>query len=97
MAYLWIRIGFLVVASIGLLFAITSYPFAVQSTLVNFIGLEIVVLAVIVVKIVLNSNRDEIISRVSNTTPGRFSLDSPLLTNLAAYIVPLLGARCDFI
>jgi hypothetical protein len=36
-------------------------------------------------------NRDELVSRISRTTPGKFSLDSGFLASFFTYIVPAVG------
>ena len=45
----------------------------------------------VVIQIVLGVNREELISRIANTQPNRFKLDSHLMSSLIGYIVPLVG------
>ncbi len=83
---------FLVIGSISLLLAVTSYPFDHQGFLMTTLVLLILFVAAVIGSVLLGVNRDELISRVSDTTPGRFKFDSHLVTSLLTMIVPLLGA-----
>jgi hypothetical protein len=90
MAQIWQRIGCLVLTVLALLLAVNSYPFGFQDRLFFGLCLLIAYLAVIIVRIVLGINREELISRLANTPQG-FKFDTPLLSNLLTYIVPLVG------
>lgn len=92
MAQVWTLVGSLVVGSVALLFAISSYPFAFQERLLLGMGLLIGALAVMILAIVVGFNRDEMISRLSNTEPNRLKFDRQLMGSLFAYLIPLLGA-----
>ena len=83
---------FLVIGSISLLLAVTSYPFDHQGFLMTVLVCLILLVAAIIGSVLLGVNRDELISRVSNTTPGRFKFDSHLITSLLTIIAPLIGA-----
>ncbi len=83
---------FLVIGSISLLLAVTSYPFDHQGFLMTMLVLLILFVAATIGSVLLGVNRDELISRVSDTTPGRFKFDGQLVTSLMTMIVPLLGA-----
>ena len=87
---------FLVIGSIALLLAVTSYPFDHQGFLMTMMVLLIVFVAAVIGSVLLGINRDELISRVSDTTPGRFKFDSHLATSLLTMIVPLVGALWRF-
>src|SRR5262249_23440240 len=91
-AQIWVSIGFLVLASLSLLIAVTSYPFRLQSHMLNGLGILIVLVAAIVGWIVFALNRDELISRVANKAPNKVQINRQLLANVFTYIVPLLGA-----
>ena len=41
-------------------------------------------------------NRNEVVSRISNTTPNRVDFDGRLISNLLTYIVPLVGVLAAF-
>jgi hypothetical protein len=91
MARIWTLIGFLVTASIALLFAITSYPFPEQPRAMALMGMAIAALMIVVLRVVMGSNRDEVISRIGDTQPGKVSWDASLFSSLGAYVVPLVG------
>jgi hypothetical protein len=88
---IWTIIGFLVIASISLTFAVTSYPFPMQGTLFSGLQILAVLIAIVTLLILVGTNRDEIISRVTNKTPNKLSFDGALTSGLFAYILPLLG------
>jgi hypothetical protein len=88
---IWSLIGFLVASVLLLLFATTSYPFPEQPRLMTVLGLAIVGLVVMVVRVVIGTNRDQVISRVNDTTPGKISWDPTLFSHLGTFVVPLLG------
>ena len=48
--------------------------------------------ALIVSNVLIGVNRDELISRVSDTAPGRISLDSGFINLCLTTIAPLIGA-----
>jgi hypothetical protein len=92
LAQVWTLIGFLVVGSLALLFAISSYPFTFQEHLLHGMGFLISVLVLMILVIVVGFNRDEMISRLSSTAPNRLKFDQNLVGGLLTYIVPLVGA-----
>lgn len=74
-----------------LLVAATSYPFHPEKLLlIGLIGLSGASMAGIVY-VLVEMNRDEVVSRVTRTTPGKFSLDSGFLGSFLTYIVPVAG------
>ena len=87
----WTLIGSLVVSSLALLFAITSYPFPEQDRVMTVLGLAIAGLLVLIVRVVIGINRDEVISRVGDTPPGQITWDSALFGHLGAFVIPLIG------
>ena len=74
-----------------LLFALTDYHFEPESlVMLSGAGLVATVVSVVVWGLV-QINKNEIVSRVTRTTPGRFSLDSgPLMMNAIRLAGPLL-------
>jgi hypothetical protein len=96
LAQIWILIGFLVLGSVSLLLAISSYPYPHQHRMMFGLGLLVAFLAVTIFRIVLGINREELISRISNTIPNRLKLDGQLMTNILTYVVPLVGALAAF-
>jgi len=74
-----------------LLLAATSYPFHPEKLLlIGLIALSGAGMAS-VLYVLIEMNRDEVVSRVTKTTPGRFSLDSGFLGSFFTYIVPAAG------
>jgi hypothetical protein len=80
-----------IVTSTLLLLAATSYPFHPEKLmLVGLIALSAAGMAGIVYLLV-DMNRDEVVSRVTRTTPGKLSLDSGLIGSFFTYVVPAAG------
>jgi len=91
-AYLWSLIEFLVIGGLALLLSITSYPFEPQGILLTTMGLTIAVLMFVIASIVIQMNRNELVSRIQKTPPHKISLDRPFLGAVFTYILPLLFA-----
>jgi hypothetical protein len=83
---------FLVLGSLSLLLAVTSYPFDHQSWLTTMMICLIVFIGVVVGSVLVGANRDELISRVSDTKPGSLNFDSNFVGSLLTIIGPLVGA-----
>ena len=83
---------FIVIGSLCLLLAAMSYPFDHQGWLTVMMGCLIAFVGVVVTTILVGINRDELISRVSDTTPGRITFNSNFVTSLVTMLGPLLGA-----
>lgn len=80
-----------VVTSSVLLLAATSYPFHPEKLLlIGLIGLSGAGMAGILY-VLIEMNRDEVVSRVTRTTPGKFSFDGGFLGSVLTYIVPVAG------
>jgi hypothetical protein len=81
----------MLVCSVLLLLAATSYPFQpvrlILYTMLGLIGAVVIGIVYVLVAV----NRDELVSRISGTTPNRFSLDSGFLNSIVTYILPALG------
>jgi hypothetical protein len=80
-----------VTASASLLLAVTAYQFEPERflmyTAVGFAGAVICLL----VWILYSMNRNELVSRVTRTTPDKFQLDAAFVQNLAVFVLPLLA------
>jgi hypothetical protein len=83
---------FVILGSLSLLLAAASYPFDHQGWVMMTMVLLIAFVAGSVVAVLVGVYRDELISRVSDTTPGKLSFDSGFVSSLATMVVPLLGA-----
>jgi hypothetical protein len=74
-----------------LLMAATSYPFHPERLLL----LGLITLSaggiVGVLYLLIEMNRDEVVSRVTKSIPGKFSLDSGFVGSFFTYIVPTVG------
>ena len=80
-----------VVTSSVLLMAATCYPFHPEKLLlIGLIALSGAGMASVVF-VLIAMNRDEVVSRVTRTTPGKFSLDSGFVGSFFTYIVPVAG------
>jgi hypothetical protein len=90
MAQIWQRIGCLVLAVLALLLAVSSYPFGFQDRMMFGLFLLVLYLVLVIVRIILGINREELLKRIAST-PGGLSLNTPLLSSLLTYIVPLVG------
>jgi hypothetical protein len=55
------------------------------------IGFVIAALVVMILRVALGSSRNEVISKITGTVPGRITWDSTLTSSIAAYVVPLVG------
>jgi hypothetical protein len=80
-----------IVTSSLLLLAATSYPFHPEKLLL--VGLIVLSGAGMasVLYVLIDMNRDEVVSRVTRTTPGKFSLDGGFVGSFFTYIVPVAG------
>jgi hypothetical protein len=83
---------FLVLGSISLLLAVSSYPFDQQGWLMTMTMSLIVFVATVVGRVLVGVNVDELLSRVSDTAPGRLSLDSGFISMIMSTLVPLGAA-----
>ena len=74
-----------------LLLAATSYPFHPERLLlVALMGLSAAGIGS-VVYVLFDMNRDEIVSRIFKTAPGKFSFDSGVIGSFFTYVVPAVG------
>ena len=91
LARIWTIVGSLALASVALLLAVTSYPFPEQPRAMTLVGIVIAALVVLILRIVVGTNRDEALSLLADNTPGRVSWNTSLFGNLATYVFPLVG------
>jgi hypothetical protein len=82
----------LTVCLLLLLFATNSYPFVMERSLVAFVWLFSAVAIVITIVIIVGLNRNEALSTLSGTEPGRLTIDQSLISSLVVHVVlPLVG------
>jgi hypothetical protein len=74
-----------------LLLSATSYTFRPERLLlVCLLGLSIAGIAS-VIWVMFEMNKDEVVSRILKTTPGKLSLDSGFVGSFLTYVVPTVG------
>jgi hypothetical protein len=83
---------FLVLATLSLILATMSYPFDHQGLLMTATTIVLACVAWVVATVLIGANRDELMSRVSDKTPGRVSFNFDFVSSLLTFLVPLLGA-----
>jgi hypothetical protein len=90
MALIWRRISGLVVAVLALLLAVDSYPFGFQDRMIFGLFLLAAYLVLVIIRIIVGVGREELIRRIATTAEG-FKINTPLISSLLTYIVPLVG------
>jgi hypothetical protein len=82
---------YLAVAPILLLMASSCYPFQPQRFLQVCLWTILLAVAACVVVVYVRMERDELLSRISGTSPNKVEFDRTFLTNILAFIIPLVG------
>jgi hypothetical protein len=82
---------FLTIGMLLLLLAVNSYPFQPQRLLMMFLWTLILSMMGGVVVVLVQMNRDELLCRISGSTPNRFTLDRTFIFSVVKYIVPLVA------
>jgi hypothetical protein len=80
----------LTICALLLLMCVTSYPFQPQALLLMFTMAMAGTVVVGIVVLLVQTDRDELISRVAKTTPHRLNLDWEFIKTAAAYVLPVL-------
>lgn len=81
----------LTISSPLLLMAAASYPFQPERPLIYaLIGLLLAVVAGILY-VLYDINRNELVSRITKTTPNKFTPDRNFLSSVGMYVLPILG------
>ncbi len=83
---------FLVLGTLLLLLAITSYPFDHGGWLMTIMVMLMIFVAWVAGVVLIGTNRDELISRVSDTAPGRLTFESNFVASILTTIGPIVGA-----
>jgi hypothetical protein len=81
----------LTLGSLLLVLSATVYPFPAQHLLLLFLTVLAGGIAVFILSFLIQLNRDELISRITRSTPNRFTPDLTFLHGTAAYILPILA------
>jgi hypothetical protein len=82
---------FLALAPLLMLFAVSSYPFQPQRMWLLLAAGLVGIVTVVLVRIVIQMERDELLSRISGTTPDQLNFHWPFFSRVLLYAVPLLG------
>ena len=76
--------------SVMLLTAVTAYQFQPER-LMMYAGVGLAgTVAGLILWVLFRINRNELVSRVCRSTPGRFSLDSAFVQNVLWFVLPLV-------
>lgn len=81
----------MVVSASLLVLAATSYPFHPEGFLLFFLLALLGAIVVSIVYVLVQINRDELISRISKTTPNRFTPDADFLGSVGTYVLPVVA------
>jgi hypothetical protein len=81
----------MMVCSCLVLIAATSYPFQPERLLLVFLIGLIAAVVTGTMYVLVQVNRDELVSHISRTTPNRFTPDVGFLTSFCTYVLPTLG------
>jgi hypothetical protein len=81
----------MIVCSVLLLLALTSYPFHPERLLLYTALALIGAVVAAILYVLVHANTDELVSRIAGTTPNRFTLDSGFISSVFTYIVPAVS------
>jgi hypothetical protein len=96
-AQLRTMLTFLTVGSVLLVLAASSYPLCPQSLMLLFLTILGGAVAVLTISFLFQFNRDELVSRISHSTPNRFTPDPAFINAAATYVLPIaLGLMVQF-
>jgi hypothetical protein len=79
-----------VVGLLGLALSVVSYPFQPQGRLLQILVPLALVMFTAVVTMAVQTSRDEVVSRMTHTTPNRVTFDRDFLVTLVPYGLPLV-------
>jgi hypothetical protein len=81
----------LTVGSLLLILAAVTYPFRPQSLLLVVLTALTGAVAVFIVVFLVQVNRNELISRITRSTPNRFTPDLGFVHGATTYVLPIVG------
>jgi hypothetical protein len=81
----------LTVGSLLLVLAATVYPFFPQQRLLLGLTLMSGFIAVVIGSFLVQLNKDHLVSRITGSTPNRFTPDWAFVQALGAYVIPILA------
>jgi len=79
------------IGSLLLLLAATVYPFFPQSQILLILILLSATAAVAIITFLVQLNRDELVSRITRTTPHRFTPDLAFLHGATVFVLPIVA------
>jgi hypothetical protein len=82
---------FMSLGSLLLLVAVASYPFQPHRLLTTVPWLLILGIALVVLTVFVQVDRNEVVSRITRTRPNRLSLNRNFLAAVATFVLPLLA------
>ena len=83
---------FLTVGMLLMLLAVTSYPFQPQQLLIGFNWMFVTTVAVTVLVVLVQMERDTVLSVLSDTTPGQITWNRDFISRILIYVVvPIVG------
>jgi hypothetical protein len=82
--------NFLVCGSLLLLLAAGSYPFQPARVIQVWTWGAVVGVGVLIVTFLVQMDKDEFVSRVTKTDPGRITFDRAFVQNMVTYVAPLV-------
>jgi hypothetical protein len=85
-------LGAATVASVLLLFAAASYPFRPQHLLLTRLLVGFAVLLGLTTTILIQAERNEVLSRIANRTPGKVDFDAAFVGQLVTFLIVPIAA-----
>ncbi|MGH9764287.1 MAG: hypothetical protein ACREDR_25570, partial [Blastocatellia bacterium] len=85
-------LSFVMASAFLILFGVKSYPFQPQQLLSFFMWAVIISVVAASVAMLIQAERDEVLSRIAKTDPNQINLDSRFVSGIVTYgVVPLAG------
>lgn len=90
--HLWNLIAFYAVGALLIFVAVVSYPYQPARLILNVLFVLITALGFLSIALFVQMDRDEILSRISKTVPGKISWDFSFLSRVFVYgVIPVLS------
>jgi hypothetical protein len=81
----------MLICSVLLLLAATSYPFHPERLILGLFLTLIGAVVAGILYVLVQMNWNELVSRITGTPPNRFTLDTGFVGSFFTYVVPILG------
>lgn len=90
--HMWNLIAFYAVGALLIFAAVISYPYQPARLILNVLFVLIACLALLTVALFVQMDRDEILSRISKTVPGKINWDLSFVSRVFVYgVLPIVG------